>query len=200
MSRKAKKILVEPQAGVYETANKKRDNIIRNVRKGTKGGVTEELSEVYDEAVAQFGEFLSQHGKKRTPERFFILKKIYECQTPVDIQTLFKMVCQEEGLVSLTTIYNNLSLLIDAGLVRKLDLVGGKMAFFEKTLGQEPHGYIICDNCGSISLFKESEFFDIHSLMPRGFRMHDITFHVHGICHKCQMSIRKVARKEQKKQ
>lgn len=183
------KVQKEVSEGIHEAANRKRDNIIRNVHsKRTDAGASINDPDL-TEAQEKFLHYLDQHKKKRTPERLVVLKKVYECQTPVDIQTLHELVCSEEYVVSLTTIYNNLSLLVDAGLVRKLDLVGGKMAFFEKTLGVKPHGYVICDECGAISLLRT---LDVSSQkVPLGFRIQDVTFHIHGVCKKCQAAERK---------
>ncbi len=188
MNRKPKE-QKEASEGIHEAANRKRDNIIRNVHnKRTETGATLNQTDL-TAAQVKFEHYLDQHKKKRTPERLIVLKKVYECQAPVDIQTLHELVCNEEYAVSLTTIYNNLSLLVDAGLVRKLDLVGGKMAFFEKTLGVKPHGYVICDECGGISLIRS---LDISSQrVPAGFRVQDVTFHIHGVCKKCQSAERK---------
>lgn len=194
-----KKSTTTPPAGVHEVANRKRDNIIRHVRpKKSKSG-DNSLPSAYDEALKVFDEYLIKEKKKRTPERLFVLKKIYECQTPVDIQTLHQMVCEEEGLVSLTTIYNNLSLLIGARLVRRLDLVG-KMSFFEKTLGQTPHGYIVCSECGSIKVLEDPVLFEsLSKRTPRGFHTTDVTLLINGTCQKCEQARRRALGKTEKK-
>lgn len=175
---------------MHEAANLKRDNIIKHVRQRSKAAEGA-VPAGYDEALAMFDEYILRHKKKRTPERLFILKKIYECQAPVDIQTLFGMVCNEEGLVSLATMYNNLSLLVDAGLVHKIDLLGGSMAFYEKSIGLKPHGFILCDKCGAIKVLDDADFPEPPHRLPKGFHVNDVTYHIHGVCHKCQMAERR---------
>lgn len=180
------KRVVEPVGpeGVHEAANRKRDNIVHKSVPRRKGLTVEELAVVGAEARQRFEAYLTLHARKHTPERLFVLQKVYESVGPVDIQTLHRRICEEEGMVSLTTVYNNLGLLVDARLVRRLDLVGGKMAFYERTLGQQPHGYVICDGCGDIHVTDQPAL-DGYRL-PRGFAASDVTFHIHGLCSKCQ--------------
>ena len=181
----------EEHEGILEQANRKRNNIIRHARPKSESVDPAD----YAEALTRLDAYLAKCGKRHTPERLFVLKKIYECQAPVDIQTLYEMVCNEEGLVSLATIYNNLALLVDAGLVRRLDLVGGKMAFFERVVGQMPHGYLICDACGSIRVLEQP---DIEGYkLPSGFRVNDVTFHIHGLCKRCQTALRRQKQRDE---
>lgn len=184
--------------GVHESIIKKKNNIVKNVRPVTDQKVDIEESPVYQEVLRLYESYIERRHMKHTGERLFILKKLYECQGPVDIRTLHTMVCKEEGLISLATMYNNLSLLVDAKLVRKLDLVGGRLAFYEKTVGENPHGYVICDKCGSISVLDEPDVFAKQYELPRGFSVQDITFHIHGFCHKCQLEEDKKNRKLEK--
>ena len=182
MKHKSKAVKV-PQEGIHEAANRKRDNIISKVRDGKNENPGKEQTTLSVQAERQLAAYLTEKKKKHTPERFFVLRQVYACQGPIDIHTLYNMVCEEQGMVSLSTVYNNLALLVDAKLVRKLDLVDGKMAFFERTLGQEPHGYMICDQCGSIRVIGLPDMSTYK--IPRGYHLHDVTFHIHGLCTKC---------------
>lgn len=191
---------------VYDSANLKRDKIIASARRerfvpeaDANGAGPGSSPAGFEEALLRYEAYMEEHSKRRTPERSFILRKIYEQNVPVDIQTLHSIVCKEAGTVALTTVYNNLALLIDARLVRRLDLVGGAMAFFEKTLGVEPHGYMICQRCGKIrTLQVKSLTQEINPQLPKGFQITDINLQVNGYCKKCQTLIRKEAEQERK--
>lgn len=197
--KKVKPVQEAEHAGVYDMLHRKKENILKNIRATRLGQEDVTESPAYQEALKLYNEYIESHQMKHTPERIFILKKLYECQTPVDSKTLYDMVCKEEGLVSKATIYNNLALLIEAKLIRKLDLVGGNMFFYEKTVGQTPHGYIICDKCGSISLLNDPELFAKDYKLPRGFLPDGITFHIHGTCHKCHLAERRNEKKLEQK-
>lgn len=192
---------------VYDTANLKRDHIINTAREVALIPETQpkakdqqhEGAAGYAEACKRYNNFIEAHGKRLTPERSFILKKIYEQKAPVDIHTLYEMVCKEEGQVALSTIYNNLALLIDAQLVRRIDLVNGAMAFFEKTLGVEPHGYVVCQHCGKIKTLQISKVKEIMAdQLPKSFLITDFNLQVNGLCKKCQTALRKEAETDRK--
>lgn len=192
---------------VYDSANLKRDHIVHSTRQESlipeivvEGQPDEEpMPAGYPEALARYETYMEEHSKRRTPERLFILRTIYEQKVPVDIQTLHTLVCKGKGQVALTTIYNNLALLIEARLVRRLDLVGGAMAFFEKTLGVEPHGYMVCQRCGKIRTLQVDKLLDVVvSQLPKGFQISDVNLQVNGYCKKCQSLIRKEAEQERK--
>ncbi|GEM_PF-2106053 len=187
---------------VYDNANLKRDHILVSApdtglipeavapEKTTRG----KTLTAYEEAYKRYHSYILAHGKRFTPERVFVLKQLYAQKNPIDIKTLHELVCKEEGQVSLSTIYNSLSMLIDARLVRRLDLVNGAMAFFEKTLGVEPHGYAICQSCGKVKTLQISKFLPlIDEQMPKGFLTTDLNLQVNGLCKKCQTAAKKQA-------
>lgn len=179
--------------GVHATLVQKRDNIVKNAEsaKESQGLVI---------AEQQLDAWLTNNNKRRSPERTFILKKIYQLNGPVDMETLHRMVCEEDGHVSRATIYNVIDLLSQIHLVRKVQLVEGGMSFVEKTIGQEPHGYAVCRRCGNITFIPRPGLLDeLKGNLPRGFKTDDFSLLVHGICQKCQSAIRKAANKERKK-
>lgn len=193
---------------VFDSANLKRDHIVNSTRQDSQipeivpEGAPDEKNRQpagYAEALKRYESYMALHSKRHTPERSFILRQIYEQKVPVDIQTLHAMVCKHEGQVALTTIYNNLALLIEARLVRRLDLVGGAMAFFEKTLGVEPHGYMVCQRCGKIKTLRLETLYEaVTSQLPKAFQIADVNLQVNGLCKRCQTEVRKEAEQERK--
>ena len=191
---------------VYESASQKRDVIIDHdlipETTASKDGASgdERVPAGYAEAQRQFESYIESHGKRFTPERAFILKQVYALKAPVDISTLYDMVCKEQGQVALATVYNNLALLGDAHLVRRLDLVGGAMAFYEKTLGVEPHGYAICQHCGKIRTIQLTGIKDlVLAQLPSTLQPTDISLQVNCLCKKCQTALRREAEMERKR-
>lgn len=192
---------------VYDSAALKREHILESARDSSLIPETPSLVKKtlpglpvgFEEAYKRYEAYITARGKRLTPERAFVLKKIYEQKVPVDIKTLYAMVCKEEGQVALSTIYNNLALLVDAQLVRRLDLVNGAMAFFEKTLGVEPHGYVICQRCGKIKTLQISRLKELMAdQLPKSYLVTDFNLQVNGLCKKCQSAIRKEAEADRK--
>lgn len=180
------------EEGVYDTVNRKRDNIVKELHAC-------EVPPEYEEARRRMENYLHSQKKRCTIERRFILQALYQLDSPVDIETLHDIVCRDKGMVSLTTVYNTLQLLVELKLAKRLELVSHGMTFFEKTLGQEPHGYVICEQCGAISVIAHPEVFDLFKgQLPKGFLPDDFTLHIHGLCQKCQRENRKNRKKKKK--
>lgn len=175
---------------IHETVNRKRDNIIKNAQ-------CDHPVPEFEEALQRMEDYLRSQNKRRTVERRFILQKLYSLTAPVDSATLHAMVCSEDGNVALTTVYNTLQLLVDLKLARRLDLVSHGMTFFERTLGQQPHGFVICEQCGAISVINDPDVLEyFRAQLPRGFLPDGFTLHIHGLCAKCQRANNKTHKKK----
>ena len=170
---------------VSEVVNRKRDQITKNLR-------TDTVAPEYDEALQTMEDHLRSRKKRCTIERRFVLKALYQLNSPVDIYTLHKIICDDEGSVALTTVYNTLDLLVELKLANRLELVSRGMTFFERTLGQDPHGFVICENCGSIKVLRKLEVLkNFESQLPKGFHPESYTLQIHGLCAKCQRAASK---------
>ena len=165
---------------VSEAVNRKRDQITKNLR-------TDAVPSEYDEALQIMEDYLRSQKKRCTVERRFILQALYQLSSPVDIYTLHKIVCADEGSVALTTVYNTLDLLVQLKLANRLVLVSRGMTFFERTLGQEPLGFVICEQCGTIKVLRKLQVLQkFETQLPKGFLPEAYTFQIHGLCAKCQ--------------
>ncbi|MBO4755037.1 MAG: transcriptional repressor [Bacteroidales bacterium] len=165
---------------VSEAVNRKRDQITKNLR-------TDAVPSEYNEALQIMEDYLRSQKKRCTVERRFILQALYQLSSPVDIYTLHKIVCADEGSVALTTVYNTLDLLVQLKLANRLELVSRGMTFFERTLGQEPHGFVICEQCGTIKVLRKLQVLQkFETQLPKGFLPEAYTLQIHGLCAKCQ--------------
>lgn len=168
------------QEGIYEAVNRKRDNIIKNACVG-------EVAPEYQEALDRMEGFLRSQKKRCTIERRYVLEMLYRHDWPVDITSLHERVCQMLGNVALTTVYNTLDLLVQLHLARRIELVSHGMTFFERNLGLEPHGFVVCNECGALSPLKLSRLLPVlQTQLPTGFNPQDYTLQIHGVCEKCQ--------------
>lgn len=183
---------VKPE-GVYEAVNRKRDNIVGNLS-------LVPIAEEYAKAVDLMEDYLRAQKKRCTIERRFVLQLLYQSTQPIDIRTLHELVCKECGNVSLTTVYSTIDLLVQLHLARRFELVSHGMAFVERTLGTEPHGYVVCNECATISVLSLPTLLeDLQPQMPRGFKSDDYSLIVHGLCSKCQRKLKTKTRKKQPK-
>lgn len=171
------------QEGIYEAVNRKRDTIIKNACVG-------EVPPEYKVALERMEDYLHSQKKRCTIERRYVLEMLYRHDWPIDITSLHERVCQIQGNVALTTVYNTLDLLVQLRLARRIELVSHGMAFFERSLGLEPHGFVVCNECGTLHHLRLNSLLPtLQTLLPAGFDPQDYTLQIHGLCEKCQRAL-----------
>ena len=100
---------------------------------------------------ALLNQYLIDNNLRQTPERYIILKYIYQISNHFDIDYLYSRISKKEK-ISKATIYNNLEILTQAKLIKQLQFNNNRI-LYEKALNKKQHDHLICNECGKIEEF-----------------------------------------------
>jgi len=130
--------------------------------------------------------------RRNTPQRKVVLEELCAVKTHPTAAELYELVRRRLPRVSLGTVYRNLEVLLQDGMIRKLEFAGSETRF-DGT--QAEHYHVRCRDCGHIE--------DIYDLGPGGAPVQPTTlagFHIEGhrleyfgLCPVCQSAVQSKA-------
>ncbi|OYT72253.1 MAG: transcriptional repressor [Chloracidobacterium sp. CP2_5A] len=140
----------------------------------------------FDEALS----VLKKRGQKMTPQRSVVLRTLMESPRPLTAQEVHREVTKAHPHVSLDTVYRNLTLLTDVGLVHQSNLQNRDVARFEFQ-GNEHRHYAICLSCQkSIRLdWCPIETKLMTQALRKQFSVVKHAFEVYGYCAECHVAL-----------
>jgi len=128
---------------------------------------------------------LKKTGVRITPQRKAVLKYMIETEEHPTADDIFKALSSEYPNMSVATIYNNLKLFKDTGLVKELTYGDSSSRFDFIT---DTHYHIICSNCGKITDFHYPGLEEVEQLAG-SVTEYDVSHHrleIYGLCPACR--------------
>ena len=143
--------------------------------------------------VERFEEYLRTKGKRNTQPRRVIVEQIFSHHDHFDADELLATLSEQSGgrKVSRPTVYRTLGELVEAGLLRKMDLSG--RAVYEHDYGYPQHDHLHCQACGKLIEFHSDQLQAIRDAVSQehGFRVTSHRLIITGVCSQCSRKRRR---------
>ncbi|MGO4110971.1 peroxide-responsive transcriptional repressor PerR [Paenibacillus sp. YAF4_2] len=133
-----------------------------------------------NEAIEQ----LKMNGVRMTPQRHAILSYLMGSMSHPTADEIYKALSPNFPSMSVATIYNNLRLFVEAGLVRELTY-GDDSSRFDADLSD--HYHAICKSCGQIVDFEYPPLLEVERAASHktGFTVEGHRMEIYGVCANC---------------
>ncbi len=128
---------------------------------------------------------------RKTHQREIILEELCANPTHPTADELYERVRRRLPRVSLATVYRNLEILSDLGIIQKIETAGRQKRYDGNP---ERHHHIRCLHCGRVDDVDMAEDSEFEIKMPErsrhGFRVMDVKVDFSGICPDCEKEAR----------
>ena len=141
----------------------------------------ESIEHELEESIAS----LRKAGIRITPQRQAILKFMISSKTHPSADEIYQALSTDFPNISVATIYNNLRVFKDIGIVKELTYGDASSRFDFNT---HNHYHIICEKCGKIVDFHYPQLDEVEQLAQHVTEF-DVTHHrmeIYGICKECK--------------
>jgi len=133
----------------------------------------------------QFRELAWKCGLAATHQRQVVYEVVVASHGHHSPEQIYAMVRRRIPSISLATVYNNLRLFVERGLLRE---VTPHASTLRVDGNLKPHHHLVCSRCKSVQDI-EGEFIDFKRIsrkLPDGFDLTQPLVEVFGICRRCR--------------
>ncbi len=125
-------------------------------------------------------------GQRMTAQRRLLLDIIRNAEGHLEADEILRLAKEKDDRISLSTVYRNLNLLKESGLVLERHL-GEEHHHYELNNGPDHH-HLICTECGDVFEFESplSEMMMAEVESASRFRINRIEIDMQGLCPNCQ--------------
>lgn len=127
--------------------------------------------------LEEFKGFIRSKGLRLTAERVAVCREIFSQHGHIDAEAVWTSLVRERAGVSRATVYRNLDLLVESGLVRKHRL-GQRHFLYEHVHDGQAHDHLVCSDCGKVIEFTSP---GIRALQTEICRAHGFVPARHGL-------------------
>ena len=127
---------------------------------------------------------------RKSQQRERILEILKETKSHPTADWIYMRLKEEIPELSLGTVYRNLKVLMEQGLIQKLPF-GSTFDRFEAKIA--PHYHLVCEKCGVVEDFEMPQYSEINLQAEKmsAFKISRHRIDFFGLCEKCQDKIRR---------
>lgn len=139
---------------------------------------------VLDSQLKEAIHTLKETGVRITPQRHAILEYLIQSMSHPTADEIYKSLENKFPNMSVATVYNNLRVFREAGLVKELTYGDASSRFDYVT---SDHYHIICEDCGKIVDFQYPGLDEVEQLASHvtGFQVAHHRLEIYGVCPEC---------------
>ncbi|MEP2775766.1 MAG: transcriptional repressor [Luteolibacter sp.] len=100
-------------------------------------------------------DFITRKGLRRTGQRERIAEAAFSRDEHFTADELFERVRKVDGETSRATVYRTLSLLVEADLLRQIDLGDSQVTYDPNFHDKPSHNHLVCIDCGKVVEFED---------------------------------------------
>jgi Fur family peroxide stress response transcriptional regulator len=129
---------------------------------------------------------LKESGLKATFQRMNILERI-EAYGHMSIDTIYEEVIKTHPSLSLATIYKNIILMVEKGVLVEVPIAGKKSKY---ELCKEDHIHLVCIECGEVEDKPKNVIADnlfTSMTQKENFTLSKKQINLYGVCSACQV-------------
>jgi Fe2+ or Zn2+ uptake regulation protein len=121
-----------------------------------------------------------------TPQRRLLLSVMQEAGRHLDAKELYRRASEKDASISLATVYRNLRLFKEQGLIDERHLGQAHCYYEMKHLGE--HQHLVCEACGQVVEFRSSLIRKLVAEVQRknDFSVTKVELYLEGYCPKCK--------------
>jgi Fur family transcriptional regulator, ferric uptake regulator len=112
-------------------------------------------------------DFIRRKGLRRTGQRETIIRSAFSKEEHFTAEELFERVRQNRSNISLATVYRTLGLMVEAGLLREIDLGDDQTTYDPNFLEKPSHNHLVCIDCGRVVEFEDAHIDLLNNCVTR---------------------------------
>lgn len=136
------------------------------------------------DSLGQLSEICRQNGLALTHQRRVIYEILLATPGHPSPEEIYGSVRKKIPSISLNTVYNNIRVFLEKGMLREVSVHHGTMRV---ETNSHPHHHFVCVSCRSIEDIEQEVFEPVRvkEFAPPGFKVHRYSIDVIGQCANC---------------